>query len=62
MKLIPRSIAERISAMACFSLLALKPMCQPPRPMAETRSPVLPMVRYGMSEDVSIDDIAWVSG
>ena len=45
----PRSIAERMISMLSFSHCDSKPMCQPPSPIAETRSPVRPSVRYSMS-------------
>src|SRR6266481_2106564 len=45
----PSSTAVRTMRMASFSSTFLSPRCQPPIPMAETRSPVLPRVRKGMS-------------
>src|ERR1051326_2327980 len=45
----PSSTAVRMIRMASFSSTFLSPRCQPPRPIAETRSPVLPSMRKGMS-------------
>jgi len=49
MKLMPRSIASRTIRMLSCSSNFLRPRCQPPRPMAETCSLVLPRTRYGIS-------------
>ena len=49
MKLMPRSIASRTMRMLSGSSTCLRPRCQPPRPMAETCSSVLPRTRYGIS-------------
>src|SRR5437868_1456705 len=49
MNVTPRSIAPRMMARLSVDVCDENPMCQPPRPMAETRSPVRPSVRYNMS-------------
>src|SRR4051812_40344340 len=46
MKVMPRSIAERIIRRLRGSSTCARPRCHPPRPIAETRSPVLPIERY----------------
>src|SRR5439155_15669612 len=52
-KLMPRSMAVRtMRRLSCLSTF-LRPMCQPPRPMADTRSPVWPRTRYGISDCVT---------
>src|SRR5437762_1532958 len=45
----PPSIASRTMRMLTCSSRSLKPRCQPPRPIAETRSPVRPRILYGIS-------------
>ena len=45
MKLMPRSTAVRMMRMLSCSSTSFKPICQPPIPIAETFSPVLPSVR-----------------
>src|ERR1700680_1962892 len=48
MKLTPRSIALRtIRRLSCSSTVG-RPRCQPPSPIADTRSPVRPSARRGI--------------
>src|SRR3954463_12522109 len=55
MKLMPRSMALRTMRNASGSSTYFRPRCHPPRPTRDTFSPVLPSVRYGISEcDVSV--------
>ncbi len=50
MKLTPRSIAVRtMRRLSCSSTLG-SPRCQPPIPIGDTRSPVLPRTRYSEME------------
>jgi hypothetical protein len=57
MKVMPRSIAVRMMRMLSGSSICSKPRCHPPRPIAETHSPVRPSTRYGMSGCVEVSDI-----
>src|ERR1051325_1000993 len=52
MKLMPLSTAARTIRMLSCSSRCLKPRCQPPRPMADTCSPVRPRTRYGIPDRV----------
>src|ERR1700694_2339734 len=45
----PRSMAVRTIWMLSASDIVFKPMCHPPNPMADTRAPVRPRRRYGIS-------------
>src|SRR5690348_8531059 len=56
MKVRPRSMALRTSLIASASSTRGSPRCQPPRPMSDTRSPVCPSTRVGISlEDAPFD-------
>src|SRR5260221_2970709 len=52
----PRSIAVRMIRMLSVSDISLKPMCQPPSPIADTCALVRPSTRYGISGKVSCPD------
>src|SRR5215471_15647245 len=45
----PRSIAVLMSRSASDALTCGSARCQPPNPIAETRSPVLPRMRVGIA-------------
>src|SRR5687768_1528585 len=59
MKLTPSSIARRTMRIPRRSSTCGKPRCQPPRPIADTRSPVLPRTRYGIAACAGFSDMSF---
>src|SRR3982751_1015889 len=62
MKVTPRSMALRTMRSAISLPTDGSARCHPPRPMAETRSPVRPSVRYGMEMGCALSGMGMLLG